>query len=127
MLEYHRMTEAEKYIVTEWKYDGDYAVYNVKPYDEQKVTGFGFANPKNNFFAFYEGDILVGYTNLYEEKTEVFFGIGTNPICCGKGYGQQMTKKTIELSRRLFPNKRLYLEVRTWNERAVRCYEKVLE
>ena len=84
----------------------------------------GVANPKNILFAFYEGSELVGFTNLYEEDVEVFFGIGVNPVYCGKGYGQKMTKKTIELSHELFPNKSLYLEVRTWNERAVKCYEK---
>ena len=30
----------------------------------------------------------------------------------------------IVLSQRLYPGKPMYLEVRTWNTRAVRCYEK---
>lgn len=124
MLKHHRLTEDEKYMITQWKYDGDYAIYNDMPYEEQKKKGFGFANPKNVSFAFYDGEKLVGFTNLYEEEREVFFGIGVNPLCCGKGYGQQMTKRTIELSHLLFPKKPLYLEVRTWNTRAVRCYEK---
>ena len=29
-----------------------------------------------------------------------------------------------ESSKKLYPNKPLYLEVRTWNTRAVKCYEK---
>ena len=124
MLEYHRMTEDEKYTAADWKYDGEYAIYNDQPYDEQKKKGFGFANPKNILFAFYDGSVFVGFTNLYEEESEVFFGIGANPGYCGKGYGQKMTEKTIELSHELFPGKRIYLEVRTWNRRAVRCYEK---
>ena len=35
-----------------------------------------------------------------------------------------MVKTMIELSKQLFPNKPLYLEVRTWNERAIACYQK---
>ena len=35
-----------------------------------------------------------------------------------------MTETACALSRRLFPGKPLYLEVRTWNTRAVRCYQK---
>lgn len=35
-----------------------------------------------------------------------------------------MTKTACEISRSLFPGKPLYLGVRTWNTRAVRCYEK---
>lgn len=45
MLTYHKTTEEEKYRITAWKYDGDYAVYNSTPYAQQKQTGFGFANP----------------------------------------------------------------------------------
>ena len=99
MLTYHQTTEAEKYRITAWEYEGEYAIYNATPYAEQKKKGFGFANPLNHFYSFYAGEELVGFINLYEEETEVF-------------------------SRRLFPGKPLYLEVRTWNTRAVRCYQK---
>ena len=75
MLTYHKTTEEEKYRITAWEYDGDYAVYNSTPYAQQKQTGFGFANPKNHFYSFYDGTDLVGFINLYEEETEVFFGI----------------------------------------------------
>ncbi len=67
---------------------------------------------------------MVGFINLYEEETEVFFGIGVNPDFCNKGYGQQMVKTACRISEQLFQGKPLYLEVRTWNTRAVRCYEK---
>lgn len=124
MITYHKTTEEEKYIIADWKYSGDYAVYNSAPYKEQKKRGVGFANPRNNFYSFYDGTVLIGFINLYEEETEVFFGIGANPNCCGRGYGQLMTRTAREISRSLFPGKPLYLEVRTWNTRAVRCYEK---
>jgi len=35
-----------------------------------------------------------------------------------------MTALAWDLSQRLYPGKPMYLEVRTWNTRAVRCYEK---
>ncbi len=120
----HPTTEEEKILITEWKYEGEYSVYNAEPYEEQKKKGFGFANPQNHFYSFYDEKKLIGFINLYEEKTEVFFGIGVKPEECGKGYGSQMTETACKISRRLFPGKPLYLEVRTWNQRAVRCYEK---
>ena len=98
MLTYHKTTEEEKYRITAWKYDGDYAVYNSTPYAQQKQTGFGFANPKNHFYSFYDGTDLIGFINLYEEETEVFFGIGAAPEHCGKGYGQQMTRIACSIS-----------------------------
>ena len=36
MLEYHKTTEAEKYIISDWKYEGEYALYNKAPYEEDK-------------------------------------------------------------------------------------------
>ena len=124
MLACHPTTEEEKILITEWKYEGEYSVYNAEPYEEQKKKGFGFANPQNHFYSFYDEKKLIGFINLYEEKTEVFFGLGVKPEECGKGYGSQMTETACKISRRLFPGKPLYLEVRTWNQRAVRCYEK---
>ena len=124
MLACHPTTEEEKILITEWKYEGEYSVYNAEPYEEQKKKGFGFANPQNHFYSFYDEKKLIGFINLYEEKTEVFFGIGVKPEECGKGYGSQMTETACKISWRLFPGKPLYLEVRTWNQRAVRCYEK---
>ena len=124
MLACHPTTEEEKILITEWKYEGEYSVYNAEPYEEQKKKGFGFANPQNHFYSFYDEKKLIGFINLYEEKTEVFFGIGVKPEECGKGYGSQMTEIACKISRELFPGKPLYLKVRTWNQRAVRCYEK---
>ena len=88
MLEYHKTTEAEKYIISDWKYEGEYALYNKASYEEDKRTGRGFANEKSNFFSFVDGEKLVGFTNLVEEEKEVFVGIGANPAYCNQGYGQ---------------------------------------
>ena len=54
MLECHKTTEDEKRINCEWKYDGEYAIYNSIPYEKQVETQRGFANPKNNFYSFCE-------------------------------------------------------------------------
>ena len=124
MLAFHKTTEAEKHAICGWRYDGDYAFYNIPPYEEQIRTHRGFANPKNNYYSFLDGDRLVGYINLMEEEAAVRFGIGVNPAFCDRGYGQRIAGKARELSLRLYPGKPVYLEVRTWNLRAVRCYEK---
>ena len=83
MLEYHKMTEEEKYCIARWKYPGEYAIYNSLSYEEQKTRGLGFANPENHLYSFYDGKDLVGFINLNGEDPEVFFGIGANPDCCG--------------------------------------------
>ncbi len=124
MLEFHKTTEDEKYIICDWKYDGDYAIYNNPSYEEQIKNHQGFANPRNNFYSFLDGTKLIGYINLIEEDSGVFFGIGVNPVFCDQGYGQRISKSACKLSHQLYPGKPIYLEVRTWNTRAVKCYEK---
>ena len=91
MLTYHPITEAEKEAICAWQHPGEYAMYNNPPYAEQKKHGYGFANPANNFYSFYDGETLVGFVNLSDEGGEVFFGIGAHPDHCGQGYGTQMT------------------------------------
>ena len=38
MLTCHEMTEEEKYNICQWKYSGEYAIYDGMPYEEQKNT-----------------------------------------------------------------------------------------
>ena len=126
MLTYHLMTEQEKELASGWQYEGEYAIYNEPSYQEQKEKGIGFGNPKcdKNFYAYCDGQELVGFTNILEERQAVFIGIGVRPDLCGQGYGQQMMKLAQAISQTLYPGKPLYLEVRSWNRRAIRCYEK---
>ena len=72
-----------------------------------------------------EGVLKVG-TTLIRVSTVmgILYGIGVNPDLCNKHYGQRMLSITYEISKKLYPNKPLYLEVRTWNIRAVKCYQK---
>lgn len=122
----HILNEAEKREICAWRYDGAYAVYNLPPYEEMKRKKMGFLNPQSagNYRAWYDGDLMVGFTNLLEEETEVFVGIGVSPGLCGKGYGQAILREASAISARLYPGKPLYLQVRTWNNRAVSCYRK---
>ena len=80
---------------------------------------------EQNYRTFYDEDCLVGFVNIKEEETEVFIGIGVSPELCGRGYGQRILQETYAISKELYPDKPLYLEVWTWNERAIRCYQKV--
>ena len=125
-LTYHIIKEEEKRMVCSWKYEGEYACYNQPSYEEAKEKGMLFCNPEHekNFRAFYDGDVLVGFTNLMEDNDGVFLGIGVHPDLCSKGYGTAIIMECCRISEELYPMKPLYLTVRTWNQRAIRCYEK---
>ncbi len=126
MITYHIMTEDEKETVAAWTYFGDYAIYNMPSYQEQKEKCIALKNPSciNNYYSYYDGDKLIGFTNILEEKHEVFLGIGVVPDACGHGYGQKIIRLAQQISKKLYGSKPMYLEVRTWNKRAIACYEK---
>ena len=124
-LKYRNLTECDKQQICGWVYTGEYKLYNLPSYDVMKVRQQGFMNPKHekNHFAFLDGDVLVGYVNILEKDTEIFIGIGVNPVLCGRHYGRRMLEEAYHISKRLYPEKALYLEVRTWNARAIMCYK----
>ena len=122
----HTITDHEAQEVCGWKYDGEYACYNQPPYEMLKEQQAMFCDPasRSNYRAHYDGDVLVGFTNLKEEEREVFLGIGVHPDLCSKGYGTAIIQDCCRISEELYPGKPIYLVVRTWNKRAIRCYEK---
>ena len=125
-LRFGSLTEEDKREICEWHYEGQYELYNLPSFAEMKERKIGFLHPvrAENFLGFWEDRILIGYVNLREEEKEVFVGIGVRPEFCGLGFGSQILMEVSLIAKEKYPEKPLYLEVRCWNKRAVRCYEK---
>ncbi len=121
------ITELDKQEICGWHYQGLYQIYNLPSYAEMKVSSMGFASPEKekNFYVWRETGHLIGYVNLLEKPDGIFIGIGIQPTLCGQHYGRRLLTEAVRLAQELYPGKTLYLEVRTWNQRAVRCYEHV--
>jgi len=119
------LTEDDKKEICEWRYEGEYAIYNLPSFEELRETKRGFCSPDRemNYRAFISGGVLVGFTNIMEKGDEVFIGIGVRPDCCGKHFGREILGEACRAAKKRFPDKTLCLEVRIWNERAVRCYQ----
>lgn len=126
MLKSQQMTREEAIQICDWKYPDEYSIYDMPSYKEMESKGIALANPKNikSYYTFYDGEVLVGFINLLNEGHVMFLGIGVTPKQCNKGYGHQILEQAVNLSRTLYGNKQIYLEVRSWNKRAVKCYEK---
>lgn len=124
-LSYRNLTDDDKRQICSWKYDDEYEIYNLPAYEEMKAQQVGFMNQKSeqNYLAFSDSDTLVGFVNILEETTEVFIGIGVNPELCNQHYGREMLDLAYDISKNCYPDKPLYLEVRTWDTRAVKCYQ----
>ena len=126
-LVYRNLSEDAKRQICAWKYGGEYDLYNLPSYEEMQVRQIGFMNPQREKKIIMVFGMKAYWWDLsiyWRKKEEVFIGIGVNPDLCNKHYGQRMLLITYEISKKLYPNKPLYLEVRTWNIRAVKCYQK---
>ena len=125
-LEYHPIRENEMIDICKWNYENEYSIYNLPNIKEMKSEKIGFYNPESrrNYFAFSDDNVFIGFVNIKEEEENVFLGIGVKPQFCSKGYGYKIMDTACKIANRLYPHKQLYLEVRTWNKRAISCYEK---
>lgn len=125
-MENHIITEEEMRKVCAWRYEGKYGIYDLPSYEImcKRQMGFCKSGAREHYRAYCQDGEIIGFTNILEEKTEVFIGIGVKPDKCGQGYGRQILLEAYRLSKSLYPGKPLYLQVRTWNQRAVNCYKR---
>lgn len=120
------LTQSQAKEISMWKYEGEYQIYNLPDWNTMNKEKYSLCDDiKRKRFTAYtnEKNEIVGFTNLLDEGEYVFFGIGVNPKYCNNGFGKTITKLSIENCREKYPNKNIILEVRTWNKRAINCYE----
>lgn len=119
------LTESDKREICNWKYSKDYEIYNLPTYDNMKEQKIGFMNPDKdiNYYAFLINEVLIGFVNIYEKQQKIFIGIGVHPEHCDKHYGTKILKEVFAITDKLYPDRPLYLEVRNWNTRAIKCYQ----
>ena len=67
---------------------------------------------------------LVGYCHAKPDGDWVELGFAVHPDFQGHGYGGDMVEALLAKVTREFPGKKVFLEVRADNERALRLYEK---
>lgn len=121
-----KLTEIQANEIANWKYDGDYSIYNHPSWETMIQENYSLSNDaKRESYISYlnENSELVGFVNLLDKGEFVFFGIGVKPNVCGIGIGKMITKMALIESQNRVPNKTVVLEVRTWNKRAVSCYK----
>jgi RimJ/RimL family protein N-acetyltransferase len=122
------LTEADARAVCAWRYEGEYAVYNVPDWDTVVAQRWGIADEairRREFCSLRdENGALIGFFRLHEQESCVLLSLGLAPQYCGKGLGQSAMALVLQEARRKAPGRRAELEVRAFNARAITCYEK---
>ncbi len=133
--EFRPMTEADARAMTEWRYEGAYAFYDLAPDDLAELLGelpaYVAATDETGellgFFSFGPGAQTPGghRAGLYAEGA-LDIGLGLRPDLTGRGLGQSFVRAGLDYARtHVTPAPAQFrLSVATFNDRAIRAYER---
>ena len=121
-LTYRKMTDEDVKEICDWHYEGKYHVYDMPSFELMAYYQVGLMDPKerDNYYVYFDGNQFIGFTSVEMRKNKLYVAIDVHPDFLNQGYGQEM----LYLIDELYDYESLYLEVRTWNDRARACYEK---
>lgn len=110
--------------ICSWKYESPYDVYDYLTYEDSVRKQSAIIRPENadNYLCFWNDETLVAYTSIILKEEKVYIGIGIAPQFCGQGFGNTYLNKTVLEAQKRYPDKHIWVQVRSWNERAVKCY-----
>lgn len=105
--------------------------YNFPYVDEEEIVEWyeskTFGKSKKYFSVYNEYGKFIGYLgikHIKRLKREATLGIVFDPNYVNKGYGTEAIKAFLKYFFNVLNMKVLYLEVASFNKRAIRCYEK---
>lgn len=114
--------------ISEWRYPSPYDVYNYPAWNIMAENKWAITLPerrKQEFRSICYADKVVAYFRLFEDHPggKYFLGLGLLPTLCGTGKGAVIMEQILAYAKKV-NIKQLYLEVRDFNTRAMRCYQK---
>ena len=111
-------------IADRWKYDGEYAFYDMTadPEDYEEIV-----TPEkrgNRYFSVFDGDELTGFFCVEQEGADVEIGLGLRPDLTGRGRGGAFLEEILRFVRENYSFEKIELDVASFNQRAVKVYER---
>ena len=132
---FRQMDDADARKISAWRYEPPYDFYDVAK-DPEDLEELLDAKKRQDYFAAFsgDGDELVGFLCFgaeaqvpggpYGDGDELDVGLGLRPDLTGKGLGLPFLLSGLEFARRGFSPAGFRLSVATFNERAMRVYER---
>ncbi len=130
-------------IVAHWKYDGEYSVYDYANEADHILDSnswgkglFAVLDESGDLVGelttefFDENDEYIEYDDFDDEKlnrAEMWIGFGLKPECTGLGWGTGFVSACVEFAvgRHNYRGEYVRLGVATFNERAIKVYERI--
>lgn len=118
-------TQKDVLKICNWKYEEPYDFYNYPPYETLVEQGWGIADEatrEKQFYSLYKNNELIGVFRFAEHQDYISLGLSLKPAYCGKGFGNYFMKIILSEFKMRFSDKRLILNVRAFNKRAIKLY-----
>ncbi len=122
-----KFTQLEAIKICSWKYEYPYDIYNFPSWEVVKNQKWAMSEPEKRntqFHSVYSENELLGYFRIVDLKDYYMLGLGLKPEYCSKGYGSKLMKLILEYLSSINEKCCIHLEVREFNERAIKCYER---
>ena len=122
------LSEAEAKNICDWKYEGEYSVYNFPTWDEIVARDWSIANENKRRGAYFSVKLngeFIGFFHIMNRTDHIELGVGMRPDMCGKHYGVAFMRAALQKTADEFPCLPIRLQVLPFNKRAIKCYENV--
>ena len=122
------LNEQQAAEICEWVYEPPYDIYGWMSWDQMQELEIEFGDPElrqQQYLAVLDAKgELAGFAQLFPLQQTIRLGIGMRPDLCGNGYGTEFTLAVVRTAIQRNPEAEIDLEVLTWNQRAIRTYQK---
>lgn len=126
-LTFRSMGEEDAKVICQWRYEGTYAVYNLPLWADAMQRHYAITDARTReteFFAIYRREELAAWYRLRKQGRTGVLSLGMRPDLCGQGKGREVVRSILEHISSCADICEITLEVRTMNQRAVRCYRQ---
>ena len=119
------MTEEQASAIATWRYEGVYAFYDWDADPEDLDELLDPSKREDRLYTVLDDEgSLVGFFGFTSEGPTVELGLGLRPDLTGRGLGLKFVSAGLEFARERYAPTTFQLKVATFNQRAIRVYER---
>jgi ribosomal-protein-alanine N-acetyltransferase len=119
-----QMTDAQAREIAAWHYEPPYSFYDAAADADDLALLLGEESREGRYFSAFAEGALVGFFEFRADGDGVRIGLGLRPDLTGRGLGLDFLEAGMAFALERFGASRFRLSVATFNERAIRVYER---
>lgn len=125
-----KLSEKAAKQICEWRYEGEYAIYNLSTWEDAVKGHWPITNEVKRTLEFRgvlnsQGQLSGFFRMSMNEEGYIEVALGMKPNLCGQGLGKSFVREITRYVEAQAPNRQICIEVRQFNQRAIKCYAAV--